>query len=188
MIPLEEPGLLTYAKSRMGRLLFSDCDVLVVDYLGKDISGEGMDPHITGRFPTDLCKKSFSTQKLVALDVSAASHGNCYGVGLADITTTSLVGKADLYSMYVNALTNKVLEAVKLPVICNSHQQAIEVAISSCVSVDTHKVRLIRLSDTKSLKTIMISTAMLEEALERDDMTVLKGPFELEFNQDGNLF
>jgi len=91
----EEPKLLKIAKEQMGRLLFSNCDVLIVDRLGKDISGEGMDPNVTGRFPTDLCTPSFFAQKLAVLDITQSSHGNCYGVGLADITTKDLINHSD---------------------------------------------------------------------------------------------
>ncbi len=63
LILSEEPKLLSYSKTKKGRVLFDSCDILIVDYLGKDISGEGMDPYVTGRFPTNLCESKFTAQK-----------------------------------------------------------------------------------------------------------------------------
>lgn len=85
-----EPDLLLEAKSLMPRLLFNSLDVLVVDELGKDISGSGMDPHITGRYPTRYATGVQQTNKIVVLDLTEQTHHNANGIGLADMTTRSV--------------------------------------------------------------------------------------------------
>ncbi len=185
---VEEPSLLKIAKEQMGRIRFPSCDVLIVDRLGKDISGEGMDPNVTGRFPTDLCTPTFSAQKLVVLDITESSHGNCYGVGLADITTKSLIDHSNLQSMYINAITNTVLHGVKIPLMCESHREAIQTAVATCVGIDKKYPRIIRIANTRNLSTIMISEAMMQEAKENPHLTILSDLEHLRFTENYNLF
>nr|WP_319474152.1 lactate racemase domain-containing protein [uncultured Sphaerochaeta sp.] len=184
----EEPKLLLYAKKRKGKLLFDSCDVLIVDYLGKDISGEGMDPHVTGRFPTSLCTSTFTAQKLVVLDISKDSHRNCYGVGLADVTTRRLLEHSDLHIMYLNARTNTVLDGVKIPMICSNHQQAIQAAIETCICQDPSRIRIIRIKNTREIDTILVSESMLDCVHGNDALEVLDTHSDFNFNEDGNLF
>ncbi len=184
----EEPKLLKIAKSQMGRINFPACDVLIVDRLGKDISGEGMDPNVTGRFPTELCKPTFSAQKLAVLDITQNSHGNCYGVGLADITTQDMIDHSDLQSMYINAITNTVLHGVKIPLMCKSHMEAIQTAIATCVGIDKKNPKIIRIANTRDLSTLMISEAMLHEAETNVNITITTKPEPLQFTERGNLF
>ncbi len=184
----EEPKLLSYAKSIKGRILFDSCDILIVDNLGKDISGEGMDPHVTGRFPTNLCESKFTAQKLVVLDISKASHRNCYGVGLADITTRRLLECSNLHTMYLNARTNTVLDGVKIPMICSNHQQAIQAAMATCLCQDPSRIRIIRIKNTREIDTILVSESMLDFVHGNDALEVLEIPSDFNFNEDGNLF
>lgn len=83
-------------RSYMPRILFDSCDVLIVDQMGKNISGDGMDPNISGRFPTPYADGGIKAQRVVALDLTEQSHGNACGIGLADVTTRRLFNKMDL--------------------------------------------------------------------------------------------
>ena len=121
-----ESELLEPAKDSIGRLPFKAIDVLIVDEIGKNISGEGMDPNVTGRPGSGLPGfPAPDIQKIVALDVTPESHGNGVGIGVADVTTRACVAKIDLGAMYTIAITATILSPAKLPVILNTDQDAI---------------------------------------------------------------
>ncbi len=113
----KEPELLLRAKGYMPRILFDSCDVLIVDQMGKNISGDGMDPNISGRFPTPFAEGGINAQRVAVLDLTEESHGNACGIGLADITTSRLFHKIDLEQTYPNAITNTVVGEMKIPMI-----------------------------------------------------------------------
>ena len=187
-IPSVEPELLLYAKSRMGRLLFSSCDILINDYVGKNISGEGVDPNVTGRVPTPYCAPAFTAQRMAILDITDESHGNCYGIGFADVITQRLLDKSDLSSMYINAVTSTVIPGVKIPMICENHKRAIQCCIATCVGINRHAPKLIRIKDTLHVGTILISEAMLDEAKKNPALHILGEPKAMHFDEHGNLF
>lgn len=160
-----EPILLEEAKAAMPRLPFRDIDVLIIDQIGKDISGDSMDPNITGRFYSSAVKVKGlpTTQRIVALDITEASHGNCIGVGIADFISEDLFKKIDLSQMYMNSLTNCVLAPAKLPLVMKNSEQAIKAAIATCLHVDRNKLRVVRIKNTLSLEIIQVSEALLNE-------------------------
>ena len=121
-----ESELLEPAKDSIGRLPFKAIDVLIVDEIGKNISGEGMDPNVTGRPGSGLPGfPAPDIQKIVALDVTPESHGNGVGIGVADVTPRACVAKIDLGAMYTIAITATILSPAKVPVILNTDQVAI---------------------------------------------------------------
>ena len=186
-IPSREKELLIEAKKRMGHLLFDSCDILLVDYIGKDISGEGIDPNISGRFPTPYCKPCFHSQKMAILDLTEASHGNCYGIGLADVINKRIIEKSDLSLMYVNAVTNTVLDGVRIPMLCESDQDVIRTCISTCVGIDKNAARIIRIRNTVKLDEIMLSESFYEEIRRDGRFEIISEPENLSFDSNGNL-
>jgi hypothetical protein len=171
----------------MPRLLFDTCDVLVVDEMGKNISGDGMDPNITGRFPTPYADGGIDAQRVAVLDLTEVSHGNACGVGMVDITTRRLYDKIDLEQTYINAVTNTVTAVMKIPMIMDSDRLAIQMAIKSCNHIDRTTPRMIRIRNTMEMRHIEISEAMLPEAMAHPDITVLGPAREIEFDENGNL-
>ena len=118
----KEPDILRRSKERLGRIFFDDIDVLVVDRLGKDISGDGMDPNITGRFAVPYMESEKKVQHIAVLDLTEETHGNCNGLGLADVTTRRLVEKIDVDCTYPNVVTSTVPVSythLTLPTICS---------------------------------------------------------------------
>lgn len=184
----QEPVLLERAKRYMPRILFDSCDVLVVDQMGKNISGDGMDPNIFGRFPTPYAQGGISAQRVAVLDLTEESHGNACGVGLADCTTRRLFEKMDLEQTYPNAITNTVTGEMKIPMIMDSDRLAIQMAVKSCNGIDRSAVRLIRIHNTLDVAQIEISEGMVEEALKNPDLELIGEPKPLAFDRDGNLF
>jgi hypothetical protein len=187
-IPQKEPGLLLEAKSLMPRILFDETDVLIVDKIGKNYSGDGMDPNITGTFCTPYASGGIKSQKIVVLDLSDESHGNAAGMGMADISTQRLFEKVDLEKTYPNGLTSTVLTNLKIPVILKSDKEAIQAAIKTCNEVDKKSVAIIRIPNTLQLEYIYISEVLYKKAKTMPGIEILEEPRPIVFNEQGNLW
>jgi hypothetical protein len=177
-----EPHLLVEAKSLMPRLLLNPIDVLIVDEIGKHISGLGMDPNITGRFSTPYASGGAQVSRIVVLGLAEKTHGNAYGIGLADVTTQKLFDEIIWEKGYMNALTSTVPVGVKVPMFLPTEKLAVQAAIKTCNAHDLNQVRIVRVMNTLELNEIWISESMLFEALERDDIDVLSKPTSVHFS------
>lgn len=184
----EEPALLQYAFSRMGRILFPKIDILIVDRIGKNISGDGMDPNITGRFPGPYASGTLEVQRIAVLDLTEETHGNCFGVGMADVTTKRLVDRSNMEIMYINALTSNLLPATKIPIIARSQRDAIGICIKACNDIDRHNPRIVRIPDTLHISEVQISEALLAEAENGENIEVAGSLEKMDFDDQGNLF
>lgn len=183
-----EPELLEEAKARLPKLLFNPIDVLVIDYIGKNISGDGMDPNITGRYPTPYAHGGPEVTKMVVLDLTKESKGNANGVGTADFTTERLVSKMDKHGTYANGLTSTVCAPTKIATTLENQRQAIQAAIKTCNILDYTKCRLVRIRDTLHLGEIEISVNLLDEARQHPDVEILTDPYDWVFDEKGDLF
>ena len=179
--------LLVEAKAALPRISFSPIDVLVIDQIGKDISGDGMDPNITGRYPTPYATGGPEISKMVVLDLTEKTGGNANGVGTADFTTRRLVKKTDFDAMYANGITSTVVRPNAIPNALECDLDAIRAAVKTSNAFDISKVRLVRIKDTLHLGEIMISEALLDEAKSQPHITIVSEPFSLQFDADGNL-
>lgn len=182
-----ERELLGEAKRNMPRLLLQPLDVLVVDQLGKEFSGGGMDPYVTGRASTQFLNPAPSPARLAVLDVSERSHGNCCGVGMADITTRRLVNKMDFDYTYANILTSTVTPSARIGLIMESDRLAIQAAIKTCNAPDLSRVRLTRIPNTLHVGEIFISESMLDDARQHQNIEIAGGPEPWSFDANGNL-
>ncbi len=140
-IPRQEPALLEYAKSMMPRILVPETDVLVVKEIGKNFSGSGMDPNITGTWSTPY--GGIRKQRTCVLDLTDASHGNGLGIGQADTTMLRFFNKMDFLATYSNALTSTVFLPVKLAIVLRDDEMAIKAAAKTCNGVDPAKLRIV---------------------------------------------
>lgn len=183
----KEPELLRYAKTRLPRILFDKTDVLVVREIGKNFSGSGMDPNVTGTFGTPFATGGIEKQRVAVLDISPESHGNYIGLGMADVTTLRAFEKLDTDSTYFNMITSTVLGVGKIPMTLEDDKLAIQTAIRTLNGVDKDHVRMIYIKNTLSLDTILVSEAFWEEAQNRQDLEILEEPRELRFDENGNL-
>ncbi|MDO3677711.1 lactate racemase domain-containing protein [Paenibacillus ehimensis] len=182
-----EMALLEIAKARLPKILFDQIDVLVIDYIGKNISGDGMDPNITGRYPTPYAHGGPDVSKMVVLDTTPETKGNANGVGTADFTTQRLVDKMDLAATYANGLTSTVCAPTKIATTLENDLYAIKAAVKTCNILDYTQCRLVRIRDTLHLGEIEISVNLLEEAKLHPDIEILTDPYDLPFNSEGNL-
>lgn len=181
-----EPALLEEARAAMPHLPFAAFDVLVIDRIGKDISGDGADPNVTGRFATPFAAGGPEVNKQVVLDLTDASAGNANGVGTADFTTVRLARKVDLAATYPNALTSTVAGPVRIPMILPSDRLAIAAAVLTCNAAG-RRPRLVRIVDTLHLERFWVSSSMVDEVRQIPELGVLSGPEPAPFDQDGNL-
>lgn len=187
-IESREEELLKEAKSRLPRILFDQLDVLVIDYIGKNISGDGMDPNITGRYPTPYAHGGPDVTKMVVMDLTPETKGNANGVGTADFTTQRLVDKMDRPATYANGLTSTVCAPTKIATTLANQKLTIQAAVKTCNILDYTTCRLVRIRDTLHLGEIEISETLLEEAKRHPDIEILSEPYELVFNEEGDLF
>ncbi|MBQ6775956.1 MAG: DUF2088 domain-containing protein [Synergistaceae bacterium] len=182
-----EKDLLLYAKSRMPRLLFPETDVLIVREIGKNFTGSGMDPNVTGTFGTPFASGGIKKQRVVVLDISEESHGNFIGLGMADITTKRTFEKLQTNATYFNMFTSTVLGVGKIPMVLEDDRMCIQAAIRTLNNVDKNKVRVVYLKNTLTLGTVMISEALLDEARNTEGIEILEEPREIRFDAAGNL-
>ena len=184
-----EPTLLLEAKRRMGGILFDNLDVLVIDRIGKDISGDGMDPNVTGRFAcADTASGGISTKRIAVLDLTDETHGNANGIGMADVITRRLLDKIDIDATYPNAITSTVLDVVKIPLAVHGDKTAIQLALRSANEADKENPRIVRLCDTMHLRDIEISPALLAEAQKNPNVEILGAAEPWCFDENGNLW
>ncbi len=183
----EEPALLVEARRAMPRIMFNPLDVLIIDRMGKNYSGTGTDPNITGRAATPYVRTEQKINKMAILDLSEASHGNATGVGLADICTRRLVDKINFDATYANHITSTELSHGKIPLTMNNDRLAVQLAVKTCNILDPRQLRLIRIPNTLELGTIMISEGLLTEAQAHPQIEILGEPQEWLFDEEGNL-
>ncbi|HSB06012.1 MAG TPA: lactate racemase domain-containing protein [Thermodesulfobacteriota bacterium] len=188
-IETEEETLLSEAKRMMPRLPFNEIDLLIVDEIGKDISGVGIDPNVTGRNKDLLGVFSHptNTKRIFVRDLTAGSNGNAIGIGLADITTKRLVDKIDYQATYINAITGISLEKAAVPMYFETDRKAIEVALGSIGLTPPEKSRIIRIKNTLHLDEVEVSEVYEKEILQRSDLEMLEGPTPMVFDENGNL-
>ena len=184
----KEPDILRRSKERLGKIFFNDIDVLVVDRLGKDISGDGMDPNITGRYAVPYMQSDKKIQHIAVLDLTEETHGNCNGLGLADVTTRRVVEKIDVDCTYPNVVTSTVLCTPKIPLFTHTDRACIQIALKTCNYIDRVKPRIVHIRDTMRLEEIEISEGMLEEARANPMIEILDEPREWPFDAEGNLW
>jgi hypothetical protein len=187
-IPVREPALLEEAWRLYPRLYFDRLDVLIIDEIGKDISGTGFDTNVVGRYHTPYVSGGPTITRIACLDITARSHGNANGLGILDFTTRRAFDKFDFDNTYPNSLTSTVPTSVKIPMVLKSDRQAIQAAIKTCNILKKAEVRLARIRNTVALDEIAVSENLLGEVRANARLAVAGEPFALGFDPNGNLF
>ena len=159
-----ETVLQAMAKEAMGRLAIDDIDVLVIDEMGKNISGAGFDPNVTGRNNRGI--EGFDkprVKRIVVLDLTDASHGNAAGLSLADVITMKLFRKIDFSAFYANIIASAYLDGGAVPLIMNTSQEAVALAIKSVPRVEPLDCRVVRVRNTLGLRILRVPETLSEE-------------------------
>ncbi len=158
-----------------------ELDVLVVDEIGKEFSGTGMDPNITHRFSSAKMQVHLHISRLAALGLSPRSNGNGNGAARADVVTARLEAAFDREAVYANSLTSQVLMQAKMPMVMPCDRTAIQTAIKTCGAADITQVRLLRIPNTLKLEYLFASEAMLSELRNREGFEIIGDLEEMRF-------
>ncbi|OGB98410.1 MAG: hypothetical protein A3G35_02805 [candidate division NC10 bacterium RIFCSPLOWO2_12_FULL_66_18] len=184
-----EARLLREAWHLLGRIPFDFLHLLIVDEIGKDVSGTGMDPNVIGRmyfFPNEE-PKSPRYVRILARDLTPTTAGNAVGMGLADFGTRRLANKVNFHSTYTNSLTGLSPMRSKLPIIFETDREAIQGALKTVGLTEPPDAKVARIRNTLALEYLQASEALLPEIEGRPDLEVLDGPFEFQFSEAGDL-
>ncbi|MDO5022091.1 MAG: hypothetical protein Q4E07_01970 [Eubacteriales bacterium] len=184
----QEPELLRKSKALLPSFHFNDIDVLVVDWIGKNISGDGMDPNIIGRSMIGQKNKNIRINQIVTLAVTEESKGSGVGVGLSDVTTRRMADALDFEAMYINTITAIAIKGASLPIALDSDRAAIQLALKvASVGEDPLKSRMARIKDTLHMGEIWVSKAIFDEIASKDNIEVVQEPKQMVFDDKGNL-
>ena len=185
-----EPALQAKAKELMPRLQFDEVDVLVVEKIGKNISGSGMDPNITGRncrFVEWNMKPL--VKKIAVLGLTPETHGNATGLGAADVITMNLYKEVDIGKTYANIITSTYLDGGAIPIIMNTDQEAIQLAVKTVVRVKPEDTKIVRIATTLDVVDIHVSEPMLPFIKANPSLFEIVGELEpFKFDAKGGLY
>ena len=157
-----EPELLKLAKSLMPRIKFDDIDILIVEQIGKDISGTGMDTNIIARDSFGPLPGAVPRiQRIIIEDLTEGAHGNAIGFGMADFILRSALDKIDFNATYTNGIASGNTNGMKIPVIADTEEEAIRAALQTCIGIDINNPRIVKIKDTLHLSEIEVSENML---------------------------
>ncbi|MFQ5965496.1 MAG: lactate racemase domain-containing protein [Candidatus Scalinduaceae bacterium] len=190
-----ETKLKKEAFTLMPKLPFSNIDLLIIDEMGKDISGTGMDTNIVGRKQESTQMKIFGQifdedvriARIFVRDLTTNSRGNACGIGLADFTSRKLINKINFQETYINCITAIRPEGAKIPMAFDCDKDAIDAAIFTCGTDDTKNAKIVWIKNTLDLEKVIISEAYLDDLKRRDDLERLSSIKELVFDSSGNL-
>jgi hypothetical protein len=184
-----EPELLKEARALMPRIIPGNLDVLIVHEIGKEISGSGMDPNITGRSSSPYFRRenSLKVQRIVVLNLSKASSGSAMGIGLADFTTDKAVKSMNIDTTWINCITAGVTASGKIPIHMPTDREAILLALKTCARVRHPQSRIVWIRNTLALDRIQISEPLITELKGHPQIEIDGDPAPMPFDEAGNL-
>ena len=185
-----DKALLREAKRLMLRLPFDEIDVLIVDEMGKNISGSGMDSNVIGRKSWALHRGMDEKPRITRIfvrDLTEESGGNACGIGLADFTTRRLVAKIDVEISRLNALTSTRPRGVMIPIAFDADREAVDTALATAGVMDLQEGRIVWIKNTLEIAEMEVSEAFVPEMEGREDLEALTEPREMRFDGKGNL-
>lgn len=184
-----EEELLKIAFANMPSILVGAGDVLIVDCVGKNFSGTGVDPNITGTFSTPYASGGVDVQRTCFLNLSEESHGNSLGVGLASAITRRIFDRIDADAMYTNCITSTVIRSAMIPCVLSTDKEAVQFCLRTCNRIDGDHPRVIRIRNSLHLGQVMLSEAYYRDVLagKYDGLTALDAPEDMLFSEEGTL-
>lgn len=184
-----EPELLKIAFANMPSILVGSGDVLIVDSIGKNFSGTGVDPNITGTFSTPYASGGVQVQRTCFLNLTQESHGNSLGVGLANAITRRIFDQIDADAMYTNCMTSTVVKSAMVPCVMSTDKEAVQFCIRTSNRIDKENPRVIRIKNSLHVGQIMLSEAYYADVLagKYPGLTALDAPADMTFDEEGTL-
>ena len=192
-IEKREEALLIEARNLMPRLPLDEIDLLIVDRIGKNISGAGMDPNVIGRWVQGYSSalkhegQSPFIRRILVRDLTPETHGNAIGIGLADLTTTRVANAVDKPVTYINALTSLTPHCAKIPIHFDTDRECVAQALVSLAMDDPRTARVVRIADTLSLAEMEVSESCAALLHGRADLSIAATAAEMRFDGAGNL-
>lgn len=185
-----EADLLAEMKATAARLPVKDIDVLIVNQIGKNISGAGMDTNVIGRMRLPEAEEPTEPRIkwIVALDLTEETHGNACGIGLADLTTRKLFNQIDFQRTYINVLTGMGPMQGMMPLIMENGKECLEQIFKYLLGpIDPMQARIVRIQNTLALSQVQVSEAILRELEGKEGITVDSPLAPIAFDNEGNL-
>jgi hypothetical protein len=184
-----ETRLLKEARSLMGRIPFDFLHLLIVDEIGKEVSGGGMDSNVIGRMPREVGLDPDAPRyvRILVRDLTAKTAGNAVGMGLADFATRRLADKVNFHATYTNVLTASVSLGAKLPIIFETDRDAIEGALKTIGLTEPPDAKVARIKSTLALEYLHVSEALLPEVQAHNQLKQVSQPAPMTFDAQGNL-
>ena len=179
-----EPGLLLDAKANMGRIFLDACDVIILEKIGKNYSGGGMDPNVVGRSRLPIGIKS---ERMGIWGLSEESRGNATGMGRADVGTMDFFKQISFNDTYPNAITDHDSSTYKIPLIMDNEKECLQACMAICLKMDPENPRIVILKNSLEIESMLISEALIPEAKTKPQLDIETEPFELEFDENGKL-
>jgi hypothetical protein len=193
-IAAREEALLLESRALFPTLPFEEIDLLIIDQIGKNISGAGMDPNVIGRsvhgyssaLPRGPRPAPF-IRRIFARDLTPETHGNAIGIGFADFTTTRLVRAMDLKSTYINSLTSMTPQGAKIPIYFETDREVLRHALTSLAIPEVKAAKVVRIRNTLSLFDLQFSEQYVVEGIAPKNLECELHPEPMEFDPSGNL-
>ena len=185
-----EPELLALSSQWIARLPFDTADVLIVDQIGKNISGTGIDTNIVGRKTNQneaLENEWPKIKKIIVRSLTPETHGNATGIGIADLTTQKVVDQIDFEATRINCITAGRTSVGMLPLYFPTERESIEAALTMIGLKPLAEARLIRIRNSLELEEVVCSEAYLAEVRERDELEIVSDLYDMSFDGEGQL-
>lgn len=183
----EDAKLLEIAKKKIANFKMDDIDLLIIDEIGKNISGNGHDPNVTGRSNSKGFEDIINIKKMFIRGITKETHHNACGINWADVTTRRVLRDIDFSAVWTNVATATMLNGGKIPVYVETDRDAIALCLRTCNGIDFDNPRIVHIKNTLSMQEIEVSTAFLEELKDREDIQIISDPYLLEFDDNGFL-
>ena len=185
LILKKDAELLHAARERIANFKLNDFDVLIIDEIGKNISGNGADPNITGRGSSPGFENILNLKRLFIRSLNKETHNIGCGISVADVTTRRCLNSIDFESTWVNVATASMLEGGRIPMYQETDRDALILAIRTCTNSDHGNPRVVRIKDTLSMEYIEVSEAFLDECKAHPEIEIISALHDIEFDANG---
>lgn len=182
----KDAALLEVAKRSLPTFKFRDIDVLIIDEVGKNISGGGFDPNIVGRGSSKGFENILNLKKLFVRSLTEETHHNAGGgLGGADITTRRCLQSVDFEATWINCVTSTMLQSARIPLYVETDREALLMAIRTCTNIDFNDVKLVRIKNTLRMEQIEVSENYYDLLKDNPEVEILSDPYEIPFDDEG---
>jgi len=182
----KDAELLAFAKKHIANFKFRDIDVLIIDEIGKNISGNGYDPNVVGRSFSKGFEDILNLKKLFVRGLTEETHHNAGGgLGGADITTRRCLESVDFESTWINIVTSTMIHSARMPMYTENDRDALLLAIRTCTDIDYDRVKVVRIKNTMCMEEIEVSESYYDELKDNPEIEILSEPYEIPFDEEG---